>query len=223
MASIAPPRWRRRKQARPAEIAEAALAVFAERGFAAARLEDIAARAGVLKAALYLYFPTKQDLFRAVVAEAVAPNLDVVAAAADAYEGSFAELARTLLPALAAVAGRAPMGGVVKMVIGESRNFPELARVWHDDLVGKALAAVAGAIERAQARGEVRAGDPRAYAVGLIAPLMLAVLWRETFTPVGAPPFDLEALARQHAETALTGMLAGTIGRVRAREAAKTK
>jgi AcrR family transcriptional regulator len=209
MSAIAPPRWRRRKQARPAEIVAAALEVFAERGFAAARLEDIAARAGVSKAALYLYFPTKQDLFRAVVAEAVAPNVAGVAAAADAYDGRFEDLARMLLPRLAAVASGGPMGGVVKMVIGESRNFPELAKVWHDDLVGKALAAVSGAIARAQARGEVKAGDPRAYALGLVAPLMLAVLWRETFTPVGAPPFDLEVVARQHVETALTGMLSG--------------
>jgi AcrR family transcriptional regulator len=209
MSAIAPPRWRRRKQARPAEIVAAALEVFAERGFAAARLEDIAGRAGVSKAALYLYFPTKQDLFRAVVAEAVAPNVAGVAAAADAYDGPFEDLARMLLPRLAAVASGGPMGGVVKMVIGESRNFPELAKVWHDDLVGKALAAVSGAIGRAQARGEVKAGDPRAYALGLVAPLMLAVLWRETFTPVGAAPFDLETVARQHVETALTGMLNG--------------
>ncbi|HWF77816.1 MAG TPA: TetR/AcrR family transcriptional regulator [Caulobacteraceae bacterium] len=208
MPAIDSPRWRRRKEARPSEIVAAALEVFAERGFAAARLEDIAARAGVSKAALYLYFPTKQDLFRAVVADAFAPNLAGVAGAADAYEGRFEDLVRTLLPALAAVASRGSMGGLVKMVVGESRNFPELAKVWHDDLVGKALAAVSGAIARAQAKGEVKAGDPRAYALGLIAPLMLAVLWRETFTPVGAPPFDLEALARQHAETALNGMLA---------------
>jgi AcrR family transcriptional regulator len=208
MPAIAPPpRWRRRKEARPAEIVAAALEVFAERGFAGARLEDIAARAGVSKAALYLYFPTKQDLFRSVVAQAVAPNIGAVAASADAYEGPFAELVRMLLPAMAAVAGAGTMGGVVKMVIGESRNFPELAKVWHDELVGRALAAVAGAIGRAQARGEVKAGDPRAYALGLVAPLMLAVLWRETFTPVGAPPFDLETVARQHAETALGGML----------------
>ena len=209
MPAIPPPRWRRRKEARPAEIVAAALAVFAERGFAAARLEDIAARAGVSKAALYLYFPTKQDLFRAVVAEAVAPNLAGVAAAADAYDGPFEDLARMLLPRLAAAASGGPIGGVVKMVIGESRNLPELAKVWHDDLVGKALAAVSGAIARAQAHGEVKPGDPRVYALGLVAPLMLAVLWRETLTPVGAAPFDLELVARQHAETALGGMLLG--------------
>jgi AcrR family transcriptional regulator len=202
------PRWRRRKEARPAEIVAAALAVFAERGFAAARLDDIAARAGVSKAALYLYFPTKEDLFRAVVTQAAAPNLALVAAAAASHEGPFAELAERLLPALARAIAGSSLGGVVKMVVGESRNFPELARVWHDEIVAKALGAVTQVIERAQARGEVRPGDPRAYALGLVSPVLLGILWRETFTPIGAPDVDLETLARQHVQTVLHGMLA---------------
>src|ERR1700677_2160077 len=138
MAAVPLPRWRRRNDARPGEIVAAALAVFAERGFAAARLEDIAARAGVSKAALYLYFPTKEDLFRAVVTQAAAPNLAMVAAAAASYEGPFADLAQTLVPTLARALAASSLGGVVKMVIGESRNFPELARVWHDEIVAKA-------------------------------------------------------------------------------------
>src|SRR5580658_7638737 len=131
------PRWRRRKEARPGEIVAAALAVFAERGFAAARLDDIAARAGVSKAALYLYFPTKQDLLRAVVAEAVAPNLAPIQAAAESYDGPLAALVRILIPTIARTAATPAIGGVIKVVIGESRNFPELARVWHDTLVAK--------------------------------------------------------------------------------------
>jgi AcrR family transcriptional regulator len=202
------PRWRRRKDERPGEIVAAALAVFAERGFAAARLDDIAARAGVSKAALYLYFPTKQDLFRAVVAEAVAPNLAPIQAAAESWDGPLEALVRFLIPTLARTVATSAIGGVVKVVIGESRNFPELARVWHDALVAKALAAVSGLIARAQARGEVKAGDPRVFALGLISPILLGVLWRETFVPIGAAPFDLEALATQHVETMLRGMLA---------------
>jgi AcrR family transcriptional regulator len=202
------PRWRRRKDERPGEIVAAALAVFAEKGFAAARLDDIAARAGVSKGALYLYFETKEELFRAVVSDTVAPNIDTLAGLVEAYEGDFASLARAAFATLANVADQTPLGGVVKMVIGESRNFPELARVWHDALVARALALMSGAIGRAQARGEVRPGDPRVFAVSLISPLLVAVIWRETFVPIGAPAFDLPALAAQHLETALTGMLA---------------
>jgi AcrR family transcriptional regulator len=201
------PRWRRRKDARPAEIVAAAMAVFAEKGFAAARLDDIAARAGVSKGALYLYFETKEDLFRAVVTDAVAPNIDIVAGLIQSYEGDFATLARMAFANLARVAADTPLGGVVKMVIGESRNFPELARVWHDALVARALALVSGAIAQAQARGEVKPGDPRVYAIGLISPILLGVIWRETFVPIGAEAFDLPALATQHVETVLTGML----------------
>src|ERR671927_705925 len=68
-------RWRRRKDARPGEILAAALSCFAERGFAATRLDEVAARAGVTKGTVYLYFPSKEELFKAVVREALVPNI----------------------------------------------------------------------------------------------------------------------------------------------------
>ncbi|MDB5419875.1 MAG: transcriptional regulator, TetR family [Phenylobacterium sp.] len=207
MLATGAPKFRRRKAARPGEIVEAALAVFAEKGFAAARLEEIAARAGVSKGALYLYFETKEDLFRAVVEQAIAPNLEGVRAMMAAHPGPIAALLRLVPERIARLLETLPIGGVVKMVIGEAGNFPELARVWHDRLVAHALGALCDAVAAAQARGEVKPGDPRTFAVQLIAPLLVGVIWRETFVPVGAEPFDLPALARQHVETMLTGML----------------
>ena len=201
------PKFRRRKADRPGEIVEAAMAVFAERGFAAAKLDDIARRAGVSKGALYLYFETKEDLFRAVVEQAIAPNIQQVRAMIAAHPGPFADLMRIVPERIAVIIETLPVGGVVKMVIGEAGNFPELARVWHDRLVAHALGAMCDAVAAAQARGEVKPGDPRAFALQLIAPLLIGVIWRETFVPVGAQPFDLPALARQHVETMLSGML----------------
>ena len=204
--AVGGPRWRRRSEARPAEIVAAALAVFADKGFAAARLEDIAARAGISKGALYLYFETKTDLFRAVVREAVAPTIDGVRAMAETFPGSFEDLVGILFGHLAPAIGEARLGAVAKMVIGESRNFPDLAQVWHDGVVGPALAAVTAIVERGQARGEVRPGDARLFALGLISPVVISALWAEVFEPVGGGPIDVEALLRQHAETALRGM-----------------
>jgi AcrR family transcriptional regulator len=201
-----PPKWRRRKEARPAEIVEAALEVFAEKGFAAARLDDIAAAAGVSKGALYLYFETKQDLFRAVVRQAISPNLDAVEAAVMAADIPFDLLLRGFYARMTAILTTARVGAVAKMVIGESRNFPDLAKVWHDELVVRALGVLTGVIARAQARGEVRAGDPRQHAFTVIGPVLLGVLWNETFTPVGAQPIDLAALVSQHADTVLAGL-----------------
>lgn len=202
------PKFRRRKSERPAEIVQAALAVFAERGFAGARLDEIAARAGVSKGALYLYFETKEDLFRAVVRQAIAPNVAVVRELAAAHPGPLAELLRNVTQHIAGVVESTPLGGVVKMVIGEAGNFPELARVWHDELISQALGALAAAIAAAQSRGEIRAGDPRIFALQLIAPLLVVVIWRETFVPVGVEPWDLRAVMGQHVETLLAGMLA---------------
>lgn len=201
------PRWQRRAEDRPREICAAALGVFAEKGFAAARLEEIAKRAGVSKGTLYLYFADKAELFRAVVRDTVVPNLDHVRAGIAQADLPFADIVRLLLPRFADIAGRVPVGAVAKMVIGESRNFPELAKVWHDEVASKMLGLLAQMVERAQARGEVRAGDPRLHAFTLMGPMLMGILWRETLQPAGGAPLDLEALAGQHAETVLAGLL----------------
>lgn len=201
------PKFKRRKADRPDEIVAAALEVFAEKGFAAARLEDIAKRAGVSKGAIYLYFATKEDIFRAVVEQGVAPNLSAVQNILANADADFPVLLRGLVKVLAGVVATTPVGGIVKMVIGESRNFPELAQAWHDQLVRPALTAMTQAIGAAQARGELRPGDPRLYAISLISPLLVGVVWRETFLPVGAEPIDIPTLAEQHVELWLRGML----------------
>jgi AcrR family transcriptional regulator len=202
------PKFRRRKADRPAEIVDAAMAVFAERGFAAARLDEIARRAGVSKGALYLYFETKEQIFRAVVAQAIAPNVQTIRAMIAAHPGPLSALLRLVAGRVMVLVETLPVGGVVKMVIGEARNFPELARVWHDDLVAHILGALTDAIHAAQARGEVKTGDARAYALEIISPMLIAVIWRETFVPVGAQPFDLQSLAHQHIETMIEGLKA---------------
>ena len=204
------PKWRRRKEARPGEIVDGALEVFAEKGFAAAKLDDIARRAGISKATLYLYFETKEEIFRAVARAAVASLVEALASQAEGADMSFAELAPRLLSRAAGMmkGGRVP--AIARMVIGESRNFPDLARIWHDDVVTSVIGTVTGIIARAQARGEVAPGDPRHHAFSLMGPMAMAMLFREVFAGVGASPPDLRALADQHARTSLRGLLMPT-------------
>ena len=201
------PKWQRRAEDRPREICAAALEVFAEKGFAAARLEEIARRAGVSKGTVYLYFKDKEDLFRAVVRSAIVPNIEAVTSTISSSDAPFPEVLRMFLAAFAEREARLPIGAVAKMVVGESRNFPELARVWHDEVASKAIGAIAEFIERAQQRGEVRPGDPRLHAFSLMGPMVLGALWRATLVPAGGQPLDIAALARQHAETVLDGLL----------------
>ena len=201
------PKWRRRAAERPAEIVAAALEVFAEKGFAGARLDEIAKRAGVSKGALYLYYETTEDPFAAVVREAVSPNVGRVAEAAAQLDLPFEQMVRMALGRVSAtmMADRR-IGAVAKMVIGESRNFPELARIWKDAVVLPGVTLLTGLIARAQSRSEVREGDPRLYAFGLMGPMLLSLIWRETFEPVGAEPINMEQLVQQHLTTVLSGM-----------------
>ena len=203
------PRWQRRAEDRPREICAAALEVFAEKGFAAAKLDEIAKRAGVSKGTLYLYFKDKEQLFRAVVRDAVVPNVDRLRAALIQTGLPFGDLVRMFLANFVEVANRVPVGAVAKMVISESRNFPELAKVWHDEVVSKALGTMTALIEMAQARGEVRPGDARLHSFTLMGPMLMGIIYRETLEPIGGEPLDLAALAQQHVETLLAGLLTG--------------
>ncbi|MFL6722939.1 MAG: TetR/AcrR family transcriptional regulator [Sphingomicrobium sp.] len=202
------PKWQRRAEERPREICAAALQVFAEKGFAAAKLDEIAKRAGVSKGTLYLYFTDKEQLFRAVVRDTVVPNVENLRATLIQTGLPFADLIRLFLGQFVEIASRVPVGAVAKMVISESRNFPELAKVWHDEVVSKGIGTVTALIEMGQARGEVRDGDARLHAFTLMGPMLMGLLYRETLEPVGGAPLDFAALARQHAETVLSGLLA---------------
>ncbi|MCD7060659.1 TetR/AcrR family transcriptional regulator [Pelagibacterium xiamenense] len=201
------PKFKRRKDARPDEIVEAALEVFARRGYAAARLDDIAARAGVSKGTLYLYFESKESLFEAVVSQSFAPNIEKVRAAIALADGRIGKLLPTLPPVLAHIMESVPVAAIVKMVIGESQNFPNIARSWYEVMVNPVVGLVTQTIADAQAQGEIRPGDPRNYAVQMVGPIFMSFIWNSVMAPVGAEPFDIESLARQHIETIMRGAL----------------
>lgn len=201
------PRWRRRKTARPGEMVEAALTVFAEKGFAAAKLEEIARLAGVSKAAVYLYFETKEELFRAAARSAVGPALSVVEQAAEDIEAPFAQLVPLLLAQAAGLMAQSRAGALARIVITEARTFPDLAEIWRQDVVERVIGLVARLIAKAQARGEVRAGDPRLMAFSLMGPMVMGLLYRVVFGEVESAP-DLAGLAAEQTETALRGLLA---------------
>ena len=136
------------------------------------------------------------------------PTLAPIAAAAEHFEGVFADLLPVILGRAAQMAQASRLPAVVRMVIGESRNFPDLARIWHDDVVAPVIGLLAAFIRRAQARGEVAPGDARLLAFSLAGPMVMGVLFREVFGESTADRPDLPTLAAQHARTLAHGMLA---------------
>jgi len=201
-------RWRRRKQARPQEILAAALAVFGERGFAAARLEDVAERAGVSKGTVYLYFSGKEELFKALVREAIVPNLDRALRRLAEHPGSSAELLRAVLGDIAGLIATQPIGVIPKLIVAEAGNFPELARFYRTEVVQRGLGLFASIIARGIARGEFRPVDPQHAAKLCVAPLLLVVMWKHAIEPSGGAPLDVMGYMATYLDVLLGGLLA---------------
>jgi AcrR family transcriptional regulator len=200
-------RWQRRKDARPAEIIDAAISVFTEKGYAATKLDEIAKCAGIAKGTLYLYFNTKEDIFRAAAYHAFEANLNAIGAADSAPWTSLRERLPELLLRLIGVANENRFPAIFRMVISESRLFPDLARIWHDDVASRILDLIAGLVVQAQVRGEVRNGDPRLFAFSITGPLLAGMLFRETYGAFSSYTPELQALAVQHATTVLDGLI----------------
>lgn len=201
----APPRRSRRKDARPAEIVQAALAVFADRGFAAAKLEDVAAAAGISKGTIYLYFPNKEELFRAVVRTAVLPNLEAAEAQLATHTGSSAELLRMLAAGFLALLD-SDVTAVPKLVVAESGNFPAIAQFYADTVLRRAFRLVETVLTRGMDRGEFRRMDVHAVLPLFAAPFLLLVLWKHSLGRHTDLGFDARAVATAHLDVLLRGL-----------------
>lgn len=207
-ASTRATRWRRRKDRRPEEITAAALECFAERGFAACRLDDIAARAGVTKGTLYLYFESKEDLFKAVVRQALVPRIAEFERLVANATGSSARQIEAFVMAWPAIIATRQLSAIPKLIIAEAGNFPDLARYYFDEVIARARRLVVGIIQRGIERGEFRSGDPGQAFFSVIAPFLVALLWKAIFEPVAGGTLDVEALCRSHLSIVLRGLAA---------------
>ena len=198
-------RWHRRKAARPAEILAAALHSFAERGFAATRLEDVARRAGVTKGTLYLYFPNKEELFKAVVNQAVVPNIERGETKLAAGGAPAAVLLEDLMREWSQLAF-APASAIPKIIVAEAGNFPELARFYREEVVDRGMALFHRVLRLGIERGEFRDADVYNTSLCVVAPLLLTMLWRHSLGRDEPGLFDPEAICQAHLRLLLEGL-----------------
>ncbi len=208
MSSQPPPRRRRRKEARPKEILAAALTVFTERGFAATRVDDVASRAGVTKGTVYLYFPTKEELFKAVIRDALFPVIHAVEQHIAEAAGSTcaADLLRYIVQVFPSLAGT-PAGAVIKLVIAEGGNFPDIASFYTTEVIRRMRKVLAAIIDGGVARGEFRPVEAPAAIMCLFGPAALTLLWQHSFAPYDDTPIDMESVCRTLSEVFIGGML----------------
>ena len=191
-ASDHPPRWQRRKDARPTEILAAALAEFVEHGYAATKLEDVARRAGITKGTLYLYFEGKEALFKAVVRETIVPLLTAAEQMVDDHAGSPEELLRRLVLAWWQSLDAARLAGIPKLVMSEASNFPELAQFWFDEVVQRGRQIFAGVLRRGIDGGTFREVDVDLAVRAILAPVLMAAIWKHSFEACEHERFAVE-------------------------------
>jgi AcrR family transcriptional regulator len=199
----------RRKDARPQELLDAALALFVEKGFAATRSEEVAARAGVAKGTLYRYYPSKDELFKAMVRENLSVHIAESAAQAAQYQGSIAELLHQMMQAWWAKVGHGNAGGVCKIMMVEARNFPELAQFYVDEVIQPSKQLIGGLIERGIRSGEFRNVPVEATVHLLIAPMLHMLLHEHSFgsQDVCRQSMSAEALLEAQMALLLHGLL----------------
>lgn len=171
----------RRKEARPAELAAAALELFVEKGYAATRLDDVAARAGVGKGTVYLYFESKEALFKAAIEAAMTPAVEAAEALVECGDLSAAERLREFVHGWWRMVASAPIGGLPKLLIAESGNFPEIARWHYETIIRRAMRALGRIIEGGIASGEFRP-VPVEFATRIVfAPMFSIIVWTRAF------------------------------------------
>ncbi len=179
---MAEPRYRRRKEDRPDEIAEAAFEAFAANGYSATKVEDVARRAGVSKGLLYLYYKTKEELFKAVIRNVVVRRIDLLIAALENPDQSAEAFIRGPMLTLLKQMPGSPIAVVIRLMIAEGPKHPDLVDYYWDNVASRGLEAFRGMLDRAVERGEFHACPAAEQPQLFIAPVIMSVIWRAVFS-----------------------------------------
>jgi AcrR family transcriptional regulator len=185
----ATPARRRRKEARPGEIIEAGLAEFAARGFEAARMADVAARAGVSNGTVFRYFPTKEALFEAAVRSRASPVFSD-ASIGPLPEGPVLPLLKALIRHVHDNLADPKLLGLIRVIIAEGPRFPALLEIYHRESISRAHELLGRLIARGVASGELRDDGVAALPMVLMSPALMAAVWRMTFNAVEPLPIE---------------------------------
>jgi len=205
------PRWERRKDARPQELLDAAIDLFVERGYAATRLEDVARRAGVSKGTLYLYYENKEDLFKAVVRGSIVPVIGDAETSVAEFDGHSADLLRQLTLSWWQRLGATKVSGIIKLVMAEADNFPELACFYQDEVIRRGTRAMSTMLERGIARGDFRPINVPIMTQVLFAPLLALITWKHSIGPCPRAELDPQAFLDTFLDMALHGLLPAAV------------
>lgn len=186
----------------------AALDLFVERGFAATKLDDVARRAGVSKGTLYLYFSSKEALFKAVIQQGILPVLTQSETMLAQHQGDAASLIQAMLLRWWELVGATPLAGIPKLMISEAGNFPEVARYYYEHVILRGRDLLRQALQRGVSTGEFRRLDIESSIDVIFAPVLMLTIWRYSLGPCACGQQDPEIYLNTHINLLLNGLLA---------------
>jgi AcrR family transcriptional regulator len=184
------------RQAKLQAILDAALDVFLDKGFAEARLDDVAARAGVAKGTIYLYVPSKQALFEALATSGIGGAIGAIEQKVLALDVTAEEQLRALFAFLRQEVLGTRRVDIVRLLLREASRFPELAEIYHREVISRGLALLRGIAERGVASGEFRSDEIARFPQLAIAPALVALLWTSLFQRL--EPIDVAGMLDAH-------------------------
>ena len=206
----------RRKDARPQELLEAALALFVEKGFAATRAEEVAQLAGVSKGTLYLYYPSKEELLKAVIAHYLSARIADTADAVRKVDGPMAPVLREMLVAWWQQMYASPASGTFKLIISEVRNFPEIAEFYVREVIEPGHELVGMILRRGIASGEFRKVDVESAVHSLLLPMVMLCTHKHALGACTHHAIDAAKFIADHVDLVLRGLLKAPAKPVRA-------
>ena len=188
------PRRGRRKEARPGELLDAALDLFVEKGFAATRSEEVAARAGVSKGTLFLYFASKEELLKAAVRENISGRFAEWEQEFESFEGSTADMVRYCMKVWWQRIGSTRASGITKLIISEARNFPDIAAFYQQEVVRPANNLMRRILQRGVERGEFRPLDIEYTIFSIVAPMVFLIMMKHSLGACAPQEYPLDPL-----------------------------
>ena len=206
----AAPKRERRKEARPGELLDAALDLFVEKGFSATRVDEVAARAGVSKGTLFLYFQSKEDLFKAVVRKNIANNFPRWQEEFLTFEGTSSDMLRYAMTSWWERIGKTRASGITKLVMSEAQNFPEIAEFYQEEVIKTGNAMIRRILERGVQSGEFRELDLEQAVHIIVAPMIFLMMWKHSMGACAASAkiVDPEQFIHMQVDVLLHGMTA---------------
>ena len=204
----AAPKRERRKEARPGELLDAALDLFVEKGFSATRVDEVAARAGVSKGTLFLYFQSKEDLFKAVVRKNIANNFPRWQEEFLTFEGTSSDMLRYAMTSWWERIGKTRASGITKLVMSEAQNFPEIASFYQEEVIQPGNVMIRRILARGVQSGEFREMDLDQAVHLIVAPMIFLMMWKHSMGACAASAkiVDPEQFIHMQVDVLLHGM-----------------